>query len=169
MTAKVTRFPVEKARKVARQHRPKPGWYMDESDVVLERRWRPYCLGDLAGARPKAHPRVIPRGPRGGVRLAVGQVWVEIHGEKLWVIRHLEPQASGRYRVYLSLYQRDELSYKLSSLTVKQTMKIWDEAAVFFRSTVELMTAFVQEQGGDPAKAAQYFGVDPSTGERTHD
>lgn len=169
MTAKVSPFPAKKARKVPRQIRPQPGWYMDEGDPVPQRRWRPYRLGDLAGARPHGHPKVIPRGPRGGVWLATGQVWVELHGERLWVIRHLEPQASGRYRVHLSLYQREELIHDLSSLTLKQTMKIWDEAAVFFRATVEHMAAFVKRQGGDPAKAAQYFGVDPTTGERTRD
>lgn len=169
MSAKVARFPAEKARKVPRQDRPKPGWYTDESDVVPQRRWRPYRLGDLAGARPRAHPRIVPHGPRGGIRLAVGQVWVEIHGENLWVIRHLEPQAAGRYRVCLSLYQRDEIGHDLSSLTLKQTMKIWDEAAAFFRGTVEHMTAVVQARGGDPAQAAKFFGVDSSTGECTHD
>lgn len=169
MAANVRPFPIKKARKVPRQGRPGPGWYVDESDAVPQRLWRPYRLGDLAGARPRAHPQVIPRGPRGGIRLEVGQVWVELHGEKLWVIRHLEPQTGGRYRVFLSLYQRDEWSYDLSSLTLKQSMKIWDEAALFFRTTVEHLAAVVEQQGGDPVKAAQYFGIDPATGERTHD
>lgn len=169
MAKNVVPFPKERVRKVPRQARPKPGWYTDEGDAIPARRWRPYRLGDLAGARPWGHPRVIPRGPRGGIQLAVGQVWVELHGETLWVIRHLEPQTGGRYRVFLSLYQREEISYDLSSLTLKQTMKIWDEAAEFFRATVEHMAAVVRERGGDPAKAVQYFGVDLETGERTHD
>lgn len=169
MTAKVVHFPTAKARKVPRQNRPKPGWYLDESEVVPRERWRAYRLGDLAGARPRGHPKVIPRGPRGGIRLTVGQVWVDLHGETLWVIRYLEPQAQGRYRVHLSLYERDEISYELSSLTLKQIMKIWDEAASFFRGAVEHMKKVAFLRGGDPIKAAKFFGVDPQTGERTND
>ena len=169
MTAKVVYLPLEKARKVPRQTRPKPGWYRHEEGVISQKRWRPYRLGDLAGARPKGHPKVIPRGPRGGIRLEVGQVWVDIHGETLWVIRQLESMAQGRYRVYLGLYERDEISYELSSLTLKQIMKIWDEAAPFFRSTVEHMKKVAFLCGGDPIKAVKFFGVDPSTGERIHD
>lgn len=169
MTANVARFPVEKVRKVPRQNRPKPGWYLDEKTTPPKKRWRAYRLGDLAGARPRGHPKVIPRGPRGRIRLEVGQVWVEIHGEKLWVIRYLEPRTQGRYWVYLSLYGRDETSYDLSSLTLKQIMKIWDEAAPFFRSTVEHMKKVAFLCGGDPIQAVKFFGVDPQTGERTND
>lgn len=156
MVTNVMVFPAEKARKTPRQLRPKPGRH--------GRSWQPYKFSDLAGGRPIGHPKQVPRGPRGGVQLAVGQVWVDLCTDELWVIRQLELRMN-RFQVHLSYYRSLAVIKSISSVQVKGMMRIWDDAAQYFRDIARKLVGEAKSLGIDPVKAARYFGIDPETGE----
>lgn len=90
------------------------------------------------GRKPKGHPP-LTFGPRGGVRLAVNQVWVESHGSRLWVIRSIRKGSSHPsypHLVELIPYYRGQYVQVLAEMTFRQTMKVW-EAAIQFRSELD--------------------------------
>ncbi len=167
MTAKVTPFSIEKARKSARQARPKPGW----NGSGTNRRWEAYRFVDLGGKRPIGHP-AVERGPRGGIRLAERQVWISLHDQRLWVIQWLEPQAGGRHRVALMPYRfsgGECFPWEISSLTLRSSLRIWDDVGRVLATTAAKLRTAALDRGIDPGRTGVFFGIDPTTGERTHD
>jgi hypothetical protein len=105
------------------------------------------------------------------VKLAVNQVWVELHTQDLWVVKRLEPAAANRHRVFLARYRYMSDAYwrESSSVMLRATMRIWDDTASVLYATMEKFRAAASEYGIDPGRAAVFFGVDGTTGERTHD
>jgi len=90
------------------------------------------------GRKPRGHPP-LTFGPRGGVLLAVNQVWVEDHGSMLWVLRSFKK--GGRHPSYphiveLVPYYQGRYARILAEMTFRQTMKVW-EVAIQFRSELD--------------------------------
>jgi hypothetical protein len=84
---------------------------------------------DLLGRKPGGHPAPI-YGPRGRVLMARGQVWVEEHTQRLWVIRAITKR-KGRacsHDVVLVAYKGKE-TRMLAEATVRLRMSVWDAFA----------------------------------------
>lgn len=163
MTAKVISFENERAKRAAQlpkntERKKKPG----ES-------WK---VGDLEGKRPEGHPP-IRRGPRGGLILAEGQVWVEVHTRRLVVLERFEVRrSSGTYRhqVWIRPYKTraDYFLKELAEASFRGSFQVWDD---FVEAMPRLMEEFIRAAATDPespfrgmqdpaAAARKFFGLD---------
>ncbi|MFZ1987633.1 MAG: hypothetical protein WAV21_01195 [Minisyncoccia bacterium] len=124
---------------------------------------------DLKGKPPKGH---LPPsyGPRGRVQIAINQVWVEGHTQKLYMVLGLVKIRDTFYphNVVFAAYKREHLQRQLAETTFRLTMKIWD---VFEseRKVLANKVGLVAEQDpefpwkGDSvvgARALNFFGLD---------
>lgn len=143
----VTRFPKERTRL-----RKKPYWR-----VV-----------DLLGQAPQGHVRAT-YGPRGRVIMAPGQVWVEGHNQRLWVIRSMSINKKRKGSLYpsdvvLRAYRGRE-ERMLAETSVRLGMQVWE---VYLQARKDLMAKLVYASEHDPSSpfkgqpqaALRFFGLD---------
>lgn len=88
--------------------------------------WR---VVDLLGKKPRGHAAPA-YSPRGRVLMAPGQVWVERHNQRLWVIGKIAKNKrrignACPHDITLIAYRGKE-ARKLAESTVRQTMSVWD-------------------------------------------
>lgn len=170
MTADVLTYPTTFEKEIRLREReawnkryPKPGtWFVNEDGQKTYRFWR---LDDLAGYRPHRHPEEINYGVRGKVLLALGQVWVEYHNDKLWVVNTLTLRPDGKYNVLLTVYKNSEMVRLVSESTLRSKMEIWEEAVAARKELAKSLQKIVARQGGG-SDLFTFFGLDLLTGNR---
>jgi hypothetical protein len=143
----------------------KPGWYT----LGGYRLFRNYMMKDVfaPGKTPRGHPKLM-RGPRGGVKLAVGQVWVELGYDELWQIAKLEPGPYEKLLVSLRPYRCRMVTRTISERTLRYGMMVWEDSLQHSRKAVgKLRTAIRNGEGKSLRGSASYFGIDLFTGIRT--
>jgi len=112
--------------------------------------WR---IIDLLGKKPRGH--VAPKyGPRGRVLMARGQVWVELHNQRLWVIGFIAKNPSRKGSLYpnditLIAYRGSE-ERTLAETTVRQTMRVWEVHLKEHKETMEKLDRLSQSDPTSP-------------------
>lgn len=137
----------------------------------FERGKRPSTLTKLRGRRPLGHPEV-KYGPRGRVLLAPQQVWVEGHTGVLWIIESLRHMREGFYPFNVTLVRYDGTSKGariLSEHTMRSYMEVWEDAVQSRKRIAEKLKDGSPHPFGSNKAAAQFFGIDPDTGNRVDD
>ncbi|MDE2071401.1 MAG: hypothetical protein KGI70_01545 [Patescibacteria group bacterium] len=129
---------------------------------------------DLKGKRPKGHPKV-KRGKRGKVILQVGQVWVEGHTQRLWVLTDMAVARKSFYKhdVIMSAYKSSGFQI-FSEATLRMTMTIWDDWGAEQKALMKKLTYMSENDPESPWRghidagklARVFFGLD-SKGNRT--
>lgn len=125
---------------------------------------------DLLGRPPVGHPE-IRRGPRGGVILDVGQVWVAITSEEeLWVIISTELTARrGTYKhnVVLAPFSARDPKFhrKLSEQTFRYTMRVWDDYIEPQMIRIRELTQLAESGGRTYQELCKFLDLNPVTGE----
>jgi len=87
-----------------------------------------YFYPDLRGKRPNGHPKV-QFGPRGKVLLQKGQVWVERHTKRLFVITQVVVAREGFYPhdvIVQGYRQGPHTSYPYSESNFRTQFEVWD-------------------------------------------
>lgn len=129
----------------------------------------PWRTIDLKGRRPVGH-RPPTYGPRGGVLLAIDQVWVEYHSQELYVIKDLV-YTRGTYYSYdvvLAAYKQERVQRVLAEGTLRYTMQIWDQFEADRKERVEELCELAENDPESPwrgtgtagASALSFFGLD---------
>ncbi len=141
--------------------------------MTVKSKLSPRRLGDLQGKRPQGHPE-LRRSPRGKISLDLGQVWVELHTQDLYVIRGLSLRSDGKkHNVSLSRYGRNEPERSLSETSLRQTMRVWEDAVELFAQCMKKVCKAIEDGEGKPFgmtnvdDAAEFFGVGSKNGQRT--
>ena len=125
---------------------------------------------DLLGRPPIGHPE-IRRGPRGGVILDVGQVWVAITPEEeLWVIVSMElTERKGTYThtvVIAPFSARDpKFHRKISEQTFRSTMHVWDDYIKPQVDRIHELTRLAESGGRTYQELCKFLDLNPITGE----
>lgn len=111
--------------------------------------------------RPKGHPQ-LRRGPRGKAILDVGQVWVEIPTDMLWVVRSFwKGSAHPSYPHYVELtpYYRGRYQYILSEASLRKNMQVWEDAIGFSADLMARVEFAAHNDPTSPWKGRQSAGI----------
>ncbi|MDP3958206.1 MAG: hypothetical protein Q8Q36_01935 [bacterium] len=144
----------ERRERILRVKGERPGWYMENGI----RSFRCYKPADIGGERPRGH-RPPKYGPRGGVILGVGQVWVEVGLQHMWVIAALERRRDGKHTVHLRPYRCFSLTRTVSETTLRMCFMVWEKDKKDTEELAEDMRRWHPGWRG-------FFGLDPETGNR---
>lgn len=137
----------------------------------LDRRIRCTRLGDLCGKIPDGHAP-LQKTPRGFLRLAHGQVWVERSNDRLWKVEKVVHYGKGglKRRITLIPYGSAILPIEMAEERLCRSMLVWDEAiAAKNRFLQDYWSQFSrgewdrQQFPTFPALAA-FLGFDPNSG-----
>lgn len=145
----------------------KPGWYFANARFGRKRKWRPWILAHLKGARPEGHPETVERGHTGHPKLRVGQVWVHVEGFLVTITGVSEDQKDVTYVFYKCPCS---LPDTISVPSFRAYHKIWEDALAAQSRVLKNLAAFTADPscrsfGIDSIeKAARFFGRDPKTG-----
>lgn len=110
--------------------------------------WR---VVDLLGKRPRGH--ISPAyGPRGRVIMAPGQVWVEGHNQRLWVIRKMTSNKKRKGSLYphdivLCAYRGKEMRC-LAETGVRLNMRIWEVHSKEMKETMDKLAYLADRPTG---------------------
>lgn len=129
----------------------------------------PWRTIDLKGRRPSGHP-APEYGPRGRVKLAIGQVWVECHSQELYVVKDLVDARCSLYSydVVLIAYKRERIQRVLAEATIRCTMQVWDRFESERRKRVSELCELAEYDPESPwrgtktagSRALAFFGMD---------
>lgn len=132
-------------------------------------RKKPYWrVIDLLGKAPDRH--VPPQyGPRGRVLMARGQVWVEGHSQRLWVVKSMTLNKKRKGSLYphdvVLVAYRGREERKLAETGVRMSMSVW-EVYLVERARLMKKLAHASEHDpqspfkGRPKAARDFFGLD---------
>lgn len=145
--------------------------------VVIDFPHERTCLGkkpywrviDLLGKKPRGH--VSPRyGPRDRVLMARGQVWVEGHNQRLWVIGHMAKNKKRKGSLYphdvtLVAYRGNE-ERTLAETSVRLSMQVWEVYLIEHKLLMKKLAHASDHDPqspfkGQPDAARNFFGLDP--------
>lgn len=132
-------------------------------------RRKPYWrVVDLLGQPPKGH-KAPTYGPRGRVLMAPGQVWVEGHNQRLWVIKSMTLNKKRKGSLYpndvvLRAYRGRQLR-ALAETGVRMGMQVWEVYLVSRKELMEKLAYLSERDPGSPFKgrpqaALNFFGFD---------
>ena len=125
---------------------------------------------DLSGHPPIGHPEIM-RGPRGGVILDVGQVWVTITlEEELWVIVSIQRTVrKGTYKhdVTLAPFNNRDSKFhrKISEQTMRSTMHVWNDYIQPQVDRIERLTFLAESGDRTYQELCKFLDLNPVTGE----
>ncbi len=106
-----------------------------EEQVKLREKLKPpppvTTYRELYGSRPKGHP-ILGRTKRGKAMLAAGQVWVDLHDDKLWVLTDFRKVRESGYPHNVVLVEYNGTwRRELSESGLRGNMKVWDDMRKF--------------------------------------
>ncbi|MBP7770522.1 MAG: hypothetical protein KA066_01265 [Candidatus Pacebacteria bacterium] len=117
-------------------------------------RSKPYWrVVDLRGKKPSGH--VAPMyGPRGRVLMARGQVWVERHNQRLWVIGFIAKNPKRKDSLYpndvtLIAYRGSE-ERTLAETSVRLQMDVWEVHLTEHKALMEKLDRLSRDDPGSP-------------------